>query len=96
MSFYLYDYNANSLYVAQTNFPEYMEVVGQSLVHFGGQACYDAFESAADTVQSMVDSGKGSSDWAQLEKDFVTCAPVEDVRDMNVMLSDLMGNVQGR
>lgn len=71
-------------------------MVGQSLVHFGGQACYDAFESAASAVQSLVDSGEGSNDWARLEKDFVTCSPIEDIRDMNVMLSDLMGNVQGR
>ena len=58
---------------AQTNFPEYMEVVAQSLVYFSGQSCYDAVEIAANTVHDMYNSGYGSAQWKQLENDFKVC-----------------------
>jgi hypothetical protein len=81
--------------VAQTNFPEYMEVVAQSLIYFSGQSCYDAFESAANTVADLIAQGENSAGWAQLASDFHTCNPITSNLDMAVMLSDLMGNVQG-
>lgn len=80
---------------AQTNFPEYMEVVAQSLVYFSGQACYDAVESAANTVASMYEQGPHSDAWAQLETDFKTCNSMKTTKDLQVLLSDLMGNFQG-
>lgn len=46
---------------AQTNFPEYMEVVGQALVHFSGQACYNAFEAAAEAVAQLAAQEPGSA-----------------------------------
>jgi serine protease 16 len=77
--------------VAQTNFYAYMDVVGQSIIHFSGQACFDAFESAAKTLASYAEAGN----YAQLEKDFNTCNPIGSTNDLKVLLSDLMGNVQG-
>jgi len=72
-----------------------MDVVGQALIYYGGQSCYDAFESAAGTIQTMIEDGVGSKNWKQLALDFHTCEPIETEQDMTVMLSDLMGNVQG-
>jgi len=80
---------------AQTNFPEYMEVVAQSLVYFSGQSCYDAVEVAANTISSMYNKGIGSSDWTKLETDFKTCSPMTSKQDLQILLSDLMGNIQG-
>jgi serine protease 16 len=77
--------------LAQTNFYAYMDVVGQSIIHFSGQACFDAFESAAKTLASYAEAGN----YAQLEKDFNTCNPIGSTNDLKVLLSDLMGNVQG-
>lgn len=76
---------------AQTNFPEYMDVVGQSIIHFSGQACFDAFENAANTLASYAEQGN----FAKLSTDFHTCTPVSTTNDLKVLLSDLMGNVQG-
>ncbi|RYG58841.1 hypothetical protein EON64_20875, partial [archaeon] len=80
---------------AQTNFPEYMEVVGQSLIHFSGQQCYNAFEQAAQIVANMLLQGFGSSGQSTLQKDFELCSPLASDLDVAVFLSDLMGNVQG-
>lgn len=70
-------------------------MVGQALIYYGGQSCFDAFEEAADAVQNLINDGPGSQSWAKLAKDFSTCSPIETEQDMAVMLSDLMGNVQG-
>jgi len=80
---------------AQTNFPEYMDVVAQSLLYFSGQGCYDAFEAAANEVASLYEQGPGSAGWEQLNGDFKTCSPMQTKRDLVVLLSDLMGNIQG-
>lgn len=80
---------------AQTNFPEYMEVVAQSLVYFSGQTCYDSMEAAADVIASMYEQGPSSSAWAKLDADFKTCSPMKTTKDLQILLSDLMGNVQG-
>jgi hypothetical protein len=76
---------------AQTNFAAYMDVVGQSIIHFSGQGCFDAFESAAKTVASYAQAGN----YAQLQTDFNTCGPMTSTNDLKILLSDLMGNVQG-
>jgi hypothetical protein len=81
--------------LAQTNFPEYMDVVGQSIIHFAGQKCYDALETAAEIVANFVYQGIGSSGMQKLEKDFEVCSPILSGADVSVLMSDLMGNVQG-
>lgn len=54
----------------------------------------NAFESAADTVQSLVVQGPGSAGYTQLDSDFATCSPIQTTQDVSILLSDLMGNVQ--
>ena len=80
---------------AKANFFEYMEVVNDALVYFSGQQCADAFTAAAEAVQKLVDQGPGSGGYAQLDKDFVTCSAMQSPQDVSILLSDLMGNVQG-
>lgn len=80
---------------AQTNFPEYMDVVGQSLIYFGGQSCYNAVETAANEIANMYNQGIGSDGWNQLNTDFKTCSPMKSTKDLQILLSDLMGNFQG-
>eukprot|EP01034_Spumella_vulgaris_P024824 gene24824-31211_t len=80
---------------AQTNFPEYMEVVAQAMLQYSGQSCYDAFETAAVKVAQLARQGPGSEGVAQLETDFHTCHPIGTQQDIGILMSDLMGNVQG-
>eukprot|EP01038_Epipyxis_sp_PR26KG_P004529 gene4529-6394_t len=80
---------------AKVNFYEYMDVVGQSILHFSGQKCYDAFTISAEIVANLAYQGFGSSGMAKLETDFKTCGPITNELDLAVFLSDLMGNVQG-
>lgn len=80
---------------AKLDFSAYMEVVAQSLVYFSGQECYNAFETAANEVARLASQGFNSTGMAQLEKDFQTCSPITTELDLAVLLSDLMGNVQG-
>lgn len=81
--------------VAQTNFPEYMDVVGQALISESGQQCYNQFEAAAGAVSLLGAGGAGSVGMTKLEADFATCSAVGSENDYAVLLSDLMGNVQG-
>lgn len=81
--------------LAQTNFPEYMDVVGQALIHFSGQKCFDAFTLAAEIVNSYILQGFGSAGMNKIEQDFETCSPIKTDDDVAILLSDLMGNVQG-
>lgn len=78
---------------AQTNFPEYMEVVGQSIIHFSGQQCYNNLESAAEIIQNL--ALLGQEGFTKLDADFQTCSPMKDQKDLTILLSDLMGNIQG-
>ncbi len=81
--------------LAQTNFPEYMEVVGQAMIHFAGQKCYNAFETAAEIIANYALQGFGSAGMQKLQTDFQTCSTIRTDADLAVFLSDLMGNVQG-
>mmetsp|Transcript_10790 Transcript_10790/g.16409 ORF Transcript_10790/g.16409 Transcript_10790/m.16409 type:complete len:496 (-) Transcript_10790:218-1705(-) len=81
--------------IAKANFEEYMEVVGDALVYFSGQQCFDAFTAAAEDVAKLSSQGPGSEGYSQLEKDFKTCSPMQSTRDLAILLSDLMGNIQG-
>lgn len=80
---------------AKANFFEYMEVVADSLVYFSGQECYDQFTESAEAVASLARQGVASEGFAKLEADFATCSPMGSTRDLSILLSDLMGNVQG-
>lgn len=80
---------------AKTNFSEYMDVVGQAMIYFSGQNCFDAFTLAAETIQGYTLQGFGSAGMTKLEQDFQTCSPITTENDLAILLSDLMGNVQG-
>ena len=80
---------------AKTNFFEYMEVVASAIQYFSGQACYDAFESAANEVANLAAQGAGSDGVKKLEQDFAVCSTIKNNDDLSVLYSDLMGNIQG-
>ena len=73
-----------------------MEVVTNSLNYFGGQACVDAFTTAAEQVNFLYSQGIGSTGMKQIESDFQTCSTIENDLDLSILLSDLMGNIQGK
>ncbi len=72
-----------------------MEVVGDALKYFSGQSCYNAIEEAAVKVAKLAYDGVGSAGMQKLEKDFNTCSPITNEKDLAILLSDLMGNIQG-
>lgn len=72
-----------------------MEVVADALVYFSGQQCNDDFTVAAEAVAELARQGVGSAGFQQLDHDFATCRPMGSVKDLSILLSDLMGNVQG-
>lgn len=78
--------------LAQTNFPEYMEVVSQAILEFSGQACFNAMENAAEVIQNF--ALLGADGYSKLSADFQTCSPMKNEKDLSILLSDLMGNVQ--
>lgn len=80
---------------AKVDFSEYMDVVAQSLEHFSGQTCVAALEKAANAVADLFSGGVGSIGMTTVEKDFNTCSPITSRLDLAVLLSDLMGNIQG-
>jgi len=80
---------------AQTNFKEYMDVVGESIRYFSGSACYDALREGADAVAELAAAGPGSAGMKTLEKDFGTCTPIASQWDLGVFYSNVMGNLQG-
>jgi hypothetical protein len=81
---------------AKANFFEYMEVVSDSLEYFShSNTCNSAIAEASRQVANLAKQGSGSQGWAQLEKDFGACAPLQTEQDISILMSDLMGNVQG-
>jgi thymus-specific serine protease len=79
---------------AKLNFYEYMEVVGQAIIYFSGQRCYDAFVDAANEVAAKAAEGVGSAGMKALESDFNTCSAITSDLDLGILYSDLMGYVQ--
>lgn len=81
---------------AETNFFGYMEVVADSIESMAagnsGAACNAAIEAAAKTIANLLESPTGMQ---QLSADFKTCAPLNSTADASILLSDLMGNIQG-
>jgi hypothetical protein len=81
---------------AKENFFEYMEVVGDALKYFAGSDCYNSMTMAAEYVAQLYSAGgPGSEGWKQLQSDFETCSDMKSDLDLNVLLQDLMGNIQG-
>lgn len=81
--------------LAEANFTEYMDVVADSLEYFEGIDCVNALQTAAESVAALAAQGVGSAGYTQLDTDFVTCSPMASTQDLSILLSDLMGNVQG-
>ena len=71
---------------AQTNFKEYMDVVGQSLIHFSGQQCFNAFQLAAEIIANLALQGVGSGGMLLLQNDFKTCNPISSELDLAGMI----------
>lgn len=80
---------------AKLNFYEYMEVVGRAILYFSGEQCYDAMSQAANQIAKLASQGPGSAGMKQIESDFNTCSAIIDEKDLGILYSDLMGNVQG-
>lgn len=81
--------------LAETNFTEYMDVVADSLEFFEGNTCVYYLQLAAEAVASLANEGVGSAGYTQLDTDFATCSPMASENDLSILLSDLMGYVQG-
>ena len=80
--------------LAKTDFYEYMEVVGEALRYFGGDKCFDMMTEASHFIAELLNSGPGLT-WKQIEKDFELCSPLESTNDVSILLSNLMGYIQG-
>jgi len=80
---------------AVVNFSGYMDVVAQAIEYFGGKQCLNAFTSAADEVHKLYSQGVKSEGMKKLSTDFAVCHDITSMKDVAVLLSDLMGNVQG-
>ena len=59
-----------------------MDVVGQSLIHFSGQKCFDAFTLAAEIIANLALQGVGSGGMNLLQNDFNTCSPITSDLDL--------------
>jgi hypothetical protein len=81
---------------AKANFVEYMEVCGEALQYFGGNACYSAFERASNHVAHLAKEGAGSQGMKKIEEDFKVCdGGIRSDLDLATFYSNVMGNVQG-
>ncbi len=80
---------------AEENFSQYMDVVADSLIYFGGQACYNGFEDAANTIAQLASEGPGSEGMTKLEKDFNLCKSIKNENDLAVFYMNIMGITQG-
>lgn len=80
---------------AELNFDEYMQVVKDSIDYYGTAACNQALENAAVYTYSLVQQGPGSIGFKILSDNFTTCSPLQTIDDATILLSNLMGNVQG-
>jgi hypothetical protein len=72
-----------------------MEVVADSIEYFSGNSCNEAFNYAAEKVSQLVLDGPGSEGYSTLQKDFATCEEIKTDKDLTILLSNLMGYVQG-
>lgn len=80
---------------AKANFFEYMEVVNDALEYYSDATCPAALSMAAGGIAELAaDGGGGGSGWQQLDQLFVTCAPISSEKDVSILMSNLMGNIQ--
>lgn len=78
---------------AQTNFPQYMEVVTEALdTVTNTKACNDWLWKAVQEVVKL--ARRGSDGSKQLKSDFNICQNPTSEQDLAVLMSDLMGNIQ--
>ena len=77
---------------AKANFFEYMEVVNDALEYFSDVTCPAAIRNAAEDISELI--AGGSSGFQQLDLLFDTCAPITSEKDVSILLSNLMGNIQ--
>jgi hypothetical protein len=80
---------------AELNFDEYMQVVKNSVDFYSGAACNAALQDAAEYTYSLVQQGPGSVGFKTLSDNFTTCSVLQTIDDATILLSNLMGNVQG-
>lgn len=66
-------------------------MVSDALVFFGGWPCRDALARAVNATAAKMQN----QEYARLAKDFHLCSPIETPRDLWVLQTNLMGNVQG-
>jgi hypothetical protein len=81
---------------AKENFFEYMEVVNDAMLFYAGESCPAAFRDAAEDIALLGAGQPGSSGFTQLEQLFATCEPMTSKKDLSILLSNLMGNIQVR
>ena len=79
---------------AKENFFEYMEVVDDAMLYYSGTECTSAFTNAAEEIAFLGSGEPGSSGYQQLETLFHTCTPMNSKKDLSILLSNLMGNIQ--
>jgi hypothetical protein len=79
---------------AKANFFEYMEVVNDAMLFYSTPSCPDAFRSAAEDISALVTGQPGSGGYLQLDQLFHTCEPMSSKKDLSILLSNLMGNIQ--
>jgi thymus-specific serine protease len=75
---------------ARMDFHQYMEVVSDALVYFGGWPCRDALARAVKVTAAKL----RAQEYLRLQQDFKLCGPIETPRDAWVFETNLMGNIQ--
>lgn len=95
---------------ALVDFYDYMNVVGQALIRFSGQQCFNNIELAAELINELALTSINQANPTTLSKDkklsqstgllllddnFALCSDLTYERDLSILLSDLMGNIQG-
>ena len=77
--------------LAKENWPGYMQVVSESLQHFGSNKCFNAVQQSVNTIMQYVDN----SEWSKLNALYTTCAPgLSSGSKTNGDLSTFLSNVQ--
>lgn len=77
--------------LAQLDFPEYMDIVKNSLYYFGGQECVDAIAEGASAVYDMLQTSAGKS---TIQTDFTTCDDITSEDDVWIFATNFLGDYQ--
>ena len=81
--------------IAEVNFFQYMEVCSKTLAFYGGDMCPASIKIAAEKIALLGSQGQGSAGWTQLSTDFNSCKPMYSQDDYAILMTTLMGVVQG-